>query len=148
MNNGKDENGRTNALNPNFVRLQDLVAAPFADMGFERGESKLVTGRDHEVKEQFVLSKLKAKQQENDVLQQKCEALAQQLDLLRAEQVQLAEQIVEQKNEAASWAAEIQKMKDQFHHLQQLIKQRAVAAVRQFAARLNQLTSASKPTLK
>jgi hypothetical protein len=148
MNSGKDEKGRTNALNPNFVRLQDLVAAPFADMGFERGESKLVTGREHEVKEQFVLSKLKATQQENDLLQQKCEVLARQLDLQRAEQTQLAEQIVGQRQEAASWAAEIQKLKDQFHHLQQLIKQQAVAAVRQFALRLNQLTSSSKPTLK
>lgn len=146
MNSGKDEKGRTNALNPNFVRLQDLVAEPFKDMGFERGESKLVTGREHETKEQFVLSKLKATQQENDVLQQKCEVLARQLDLQRAEQVQLAELIVEQKKESASWAAEIQKLKDQFHHLQQLIKQRAVAAVRQFAVRLNQFTSANKPT--
>lgn len=146
MNNGKNEKGRTNALNPNFVRLQDLVAEPFKNMGFERGESKLVTGREHEVKEQFVLSKLKAKQHENDVLQQKCESLARQLDLQRAEQTQLAEQIVGQRQEAASWAAEIQKLKDQFHHLQQLIKQRAVAAVRQFALRLNQLTSHNKPS--
>lgn len=146
MNSGKDEKGRTNALNPNFVRLQDLVAEPFKDMGFERGESKLVTGREHETKEQFVLSKLKATQQENDLLQQKCEVLARQLDLQRVERAQLAEQIFEQKNEAASWAAEIQKLKDQFYHLQQLIKQRAIAAVRQFAVRLNQLTSQNKPS--
>ncbi len=146
MNSGKDESGRTNALNPHFVRLQDLVATPFKNMGFERGESKLVTGREHEAREEFVLSKLKAKQHENDVLQQKCESLARQLDLQRAEQTLLANQIVQQKREAASWDTKIQKLKAEFHHLQQLIKQRAVAAVRQFALRMNQLASPNKPS--
>ncbi len=146
MNNGKDEKGRTNALNPNFVRLQDLVAAPFKNMGFERGESKLVTGREHQTKEQFVLDKLKATQQANEALEQERNELAEQLLLQRAEQMQLAEQIVVQRQEVATWASEVQRLKDQFAQLQQLIKQKALTAIKQFAMRFSQSSPTHKPT--
>jgi len=145
MNSGKDPQGRTNALNPHFVRMQDLVAAPFKNLGFERGVSKLITGREHESKESFVIGKLLAAQQAKQALEHERDQLVDQLLTQRVEQRQLAQQIVLQRHEAALWATEIQKLKDQFHHLQQLIKQRAVAAVRQFALRINQLTSSNKP---
>ncbi|WP_037054466.1 hypothetical protein [Rheinheimera baltica] len=146
MNNGKDQKGRTNALNPNFVRMQDLAATAFKDMGFQRGESKLVTGREHQSKEQFVLSKLKTAQQATDTLQQERIQLAVQLHQQRSEQLQLTEQIVIQRSEAASLAQEVHKLKDQFQHLQQLIKQRAISAVRQFASRLTRQNHSNKPT--
>lgn len=146
MNKGKDHKGRTNALNPNFVRMQDLVAEPFKNMGFERGESKLITGHEHQNKELFVLNKLKAAQQATDKLQQERSQLAVQLNQQRSEQLQLTEQIVIQRNEVASLAQEVHKLKDQFQHLQQLIKQRAIAAVRQFASRLTRPQSSNKPT--
>lgn len=146
MNNGKDEKGRTNALNPNFVRLQDLVAAPFKNMGFERGESKLVTGREHQTKEQFVLDKLKATQQAKEALEQERNKLAQQLLQQRAEHMQLAQQIVVQRQEVATWASEVQRLKDQFVQLQQLIKQKALTAIKQFAMRFSQSSPTHKPT--
>lgn len=146
MNNGKDAQGRTHALNPNFVRMQDLVAAPFSSMGFERGESKVVTGREHQIKEQFILNKLKAAQKATGTLQQDSEVLTAQLQQQRAEQAWLAEQIIIQKNEAAGLMHEVQTLKSQLQHLQQLIKQRAIAAVRQLASRLTRQQSSSKPT--
>lgn len=36
---GKDENGVTNKLNPNFVKMQDLAAKSFEPLGYERGIS-------------------------------------------------------------------------------------------------------------
>ena len=126
--------------------MQDLVALPFKNLGFERGVSKLITGREHQSKETFVLSKLIAAQQAKQALEHERDQLVDQLYAQRVEQRQLAQQIVLQRQESASWAAEIQKLKEQFYLLQQLIKQRAVAAVRQFAVRMNQLTSANKPT--
>ncbi len=145
MNSGRDPQGRTNALNPHFVRMQDLVALPFKNLGFERGVSKLITGREHESKEDFVLSKLLAARQAREALEHERDQLVDQLLAHRVEQKKLEQQITLQRHEATLWAAEIQKLKDQFYHLQQLIKQRAVAAVRQFALRVNQLTSANKP---
>lgn len=145
-NSGKDPHGRTNALNPYFVRMQDLVAAPFKNLGFERGVSKLITGREHESKEALVLSKLLAAQQAKQALEHERDRLVDQLLAHRVEQKKLEQQIVLQRHEATVWAAEIQKLKHQFHQLQQLIKQRAVAAVRQFAVRMNQLTSVNRPT--
>lgn len=146
MNCGKDEKGRTHTLNPNFVRLQDLVAAPFKNMGFERGESKLVTGREHQTKEQFVLEKLKATQQANEALEQERSQLAEQLLQQRAEHMQLAQQIVVQRQEVATWASEVQRLKDQFAQLQQLIKQKALTAIKQFAMRFSQSSPTHKPT--
>lgn len=146
MNNGKDEKGRTNALNPNFVRLQDLVAAPFKYMGFERGESKLVTGREHQTKEQFVLDKLKAMQQANEALERERNEVAQQLLQQRAEHMQLAQQIIVQRQEVATWASEVQRLKDQFSQLQQLIKQKALSAIKQFSMRFSQSSPTHKPT--
>ncbi len=145
MNSGTDQQGRTNALNLNFVRMQDLVAAPFKSLGFERGVSKLITGREHESKEAFVIGKLLAAKQAKDALEHERDQLVDQLVAQRVEQRRLEQQIVLQRQEAALWTTEIQKLKNQFHQLQQLIRQGAVAAVRQFALRINQLTSSNKP---
>ncbi|WP_019676062.1 hypothetical protein [Arsukibacterium perlucidum] len=55
---GLDENNKTNELNPNFVRMQDISGEILSGAGFRRGVSKLVTGRKHLRKELFVLQKL------------------------------------------------------------------------------------------
>jgi hypothetical protein len=138
MNNGKDQNGRTHALNPNFVRLQDLVAEPFKSIGFERGESKLVTGREHQTKEQFVLSKLKATEQANKALELERNRLAEQLLQQRTEQKQLEEQITEQRQEAATLTSELKKLRAQVKQLQELITNKALNAIKQFAARFSE----------
>jgi len=57
MKKGKDQQGKTNQLNPKFERLQTLVYEQFKGLGFQRGKSKLVTGREHLTKEQFVKNK-------------------------------------------------------------------------------------------
>lgn len=59
MKKGKNQNGRTNNSNLNFMKLQDFAFDSFSNMGFMRGESKDVTGREHLTKEDFVKNKLK-----------------------------------------------------------------------------------------
>jgi hypothetical protein len=58
MKKGLNENGQTNQLNPNFSRFQDIAAEVFQQIGFQRGISKLVTGREHAQKEVYVRKKL------------------------------------------------------------------------------------------
>lgn len=146
MNNGKDSQGRTNALNPNFVKLQDLVASPFKNMGFHRGESRLISGREHQNKEQYVLNKLKAAQKVNDALQQELSQVVAKLQQQRTEQKQLSDQIVLKQKEAANWASEVQKLRGQYKQLEQLIKQKALAAIKTIAVRFSQQGSTNRPT--
>ena len=53
MKKGKNEEGRTNQLNPHFEKMQDLAASSFANLGFQRGQSKNATGVEHLKKEDF-----------------------------------------------------------------------------------------------
>jgi len=64
MKKGRDINGRTNELNPNFVRMQDIAAGLFEKAGFHRGVSKSITSAEHQKKEKFVKSKLARLQHE------------------------------------------------------------------------------------
>ncbi len=64
MKKGRDDNQRTNQLNPNFVSMQDIAADIFKSAGFERGISKNVTDKKHMSKELFVKNKLRAHEQQ------------------------------------------------------------------------------------
>lgn len=55
---GLNENGKSNSLNPNFEKMQDLAFESFKGLGFHRGESKSVTNKKHLNKEQFVKQKI------------------------------------------------------------------------------------------
>jgi hypothetical protein len=69
MRKGKDENGQTHQLNPNFVMMQDIAGDLFSKAGFKRGETRDVTGRKHMEKEAFVRHKLSLMEQEIQSLQ-------------------------------------------------------------------------------
>jgi hypothetical protein len=64
MKKGLDKNGRTNQLNPHFVKFQDIAGDLFSRAGFHRGVSKNITGREHMEKEQFVKHKLNLREME------------------------------------------------------------------------------------
>ncbi|PLT25976.1 hypothetical protein [Pseudoalteromonas sp. MelDa3] len=55
---GLNNNGKTNTLNPHFVKIQDLAFEAFKDLGFQRGESKSITNKKHLSKELFVKQKI------------------------------------------------------------------------------------------
>jgi hypothetical protein len=63
---GKSENGRTKAINFNFVKIQDIAAEIFShkSLGFSRGKSKDITGIEHKSKVEFVKQKLADMEQE------------------------------------------------------------------------------------
>jgi hypothetical protein len=66
MKKGKNENGRTNTINLNFVKMQDIAANVFGHekLGFKRGTSKDITGKEHKSKAEFVQQELAAMEQE------------------------------------------------------------------------------------
>lgn len=49
------ETGKTNSLNQNFQKMQDLVAGSFANLGFERGISKGIDNPKHVKKANWVI---------------------------------------------------------------------------------------------
>ncbi|MDI4653804.1 MULTISPECIES: hypothetical protein [Pseudoalteromonas] len=55
---GLNKSGKTNSLNPHFEKMQDLAFETFKDCGFQRGESKSITNKQHLSKEQFVKQKI------------------------------------------------------------------------------------------
>lgn len=63
------ETGKTNELNPNFERMQDLVAGSFESLGFVRGESQGIENVEHKTKAQYVKSELSKKENELKLLQ-------------------------------------------------------------------------------
>ncbi|RHW76455.1 hypothetical protein D1094_09095 [Colwellia sp. RSH04] len=75
MSKGKNAVGKTKQLNPNFEKIQDIAFSTFKRLGFERGESKNITGRKHLKKEEFV-------KQNISNLEVKAIKLAQQNDSL------------------------------------------------------------------
>jgi hypothetical protein len=66
MKKGKSENGRTNSINLNFSKMQDIAADVFGHekLGFKRGISKDITGVEHKSKVEFVQQKLADMEQE------------------------------------------------------------------------------------
>ncbi|HCU66356.1 MAG TPA: hypothetical protein DF774_11420 [Rheinheimera sp.] len=90
MTRGLGIDGKTNQLNPHFSRFQDIAAEVFQKIGFRRGISKNVTGRDHLRKEVFVLQKLqhnqlalKATEEENKKLEMELQQRKTELEQLK-----------------------------------------------------------------
>jgi len=54
---GRNEQGKSPVLNPNFVRMQDIAGECFKRLGFRRGISKGEKNKKHKEKAEFVLSK-------------------------------------------------------------------------------------------
>lgn len=102
MKNGQNEQGQTNTLNPNFEKLQDLVAVVFKDMGFERGISKNVTSREHLKKEDFVKKKHQYLESNVAILEQKKAILAQTVSQ-RQTAVKELDDTISHRHEEISW---------------------------------------------
>lgn len=104
---GLNNNGKTNTLNPHFVKIQDLAFEAFKDLGFLRGESKSITNKKHLSKELFVKQKiLKLREQaielsraNNELLndinvkKQALEQVIQDIAILETQLVSLSNQI-------------------------------------------------------
>jgi hypothetical protein len=79
MKKGKSANGKTNNLNPNFVRMQDIASDVFSALNFRRGLSQNIAGRQHLSKEKFVKEKLNKAASELSLKQQHINSLQDQL---------------------------------------------------------------------
>ena len=54
---GRNEQGKSPVLNPNFVRMQDIAGECFKRLGFRRGISRGEKNKKHQEKAEFVLSR-------------------------------------------------------------------------------------------
>lgn len=85
MKKGLNEDGQANQLNPNFSRFQDIAADIFQKLGFQRGISKIVTGRKHAQKEAYVRKKLLDSKLEIERVTEQARALESELSQKRQE---------------------------------------------------------------
>ena len=122
MKKGKDQDGRTNATNPNFEKLQDLVHQSFANLGFARGEPKSVTGREHLTKEEFVKSKRKELIAQVQTLAQKDMELKNTIQAHHSEAKILQKQIIQQRSELSWLQKHIEQLKQTHKELTVAIK--------------------------
>ncbi|MCD8560618.1 MAG: hypothetical protein LRY75_17730 [Shewanella xiamenensis] len=139
MQKGQDENGRTNQLNPNFVRMQDIAGEVFKSVGFHRGVSKLITGKKHLKKERFVLQKLA--ETEANIKQSE-----QQIQQKAAIQAQLNSDIELQLQEKLTLAKEIAEKRTLRDKLDRMIDQLKEKAYSLTAVQLRKLMLRFKPT--
>lgn len=122
MKKGKNQDGRTNASNPNFEKLQDLVHQSFANLGFARGEPKSVTGREHLTKEEFVKNKRKELIAQVGTLAQKDMELKNTIQSQYSEAMVLQEQIIQQRSELSWLQKHVEQLKQTHKELAVAIK--------------------------
>lgn len=121
---GKNSKSRTNQLNPNFEKMQDIVANTFKPIGFERGESKNVTGREHLQKEKFVKEKLNEMTQTVEVLNSRNQELESQLILQKQKSDQLSNEIQIQETKKSWLESKISNLTNMADQLELAIKKR------------------------
>ncbi|CAM3103409.1 hypothetical protein [Pseudoalteromonas distincta] len=121
---GKNSKSRTNQLNPNFEKMQDIVANTFKPLGFERGESKNVTGREHLQKEKFVKEKLNEMTQTVKELNSRNNVLERQLTLQKQKSDQLSNEIHIQETKKSWLESKISNLTDMADELELAIKKR------------------------
>lgn len=124
MTKGKNSKSRTNQLNPNFEKMQDIVANTFKPLGFERGESKNVTGREHLQKEKFVKEKLNEMTQTVEVLNSRNQELESQLTLQKHKSDQLSNEIQIQETKKSWLESKISNLTKMADELELAIKKR------------------------
>ncbi|MEN8634726.1 hypothetical protein ABFV74_03170 [Pseudoalteromonas distincta] len=124
MTKGKNSKSRTNQLNPNFEKMQDIVANTFKPLGFERGESKNVTGREHLQKEKFVKEKLNEMMQTVEVLNSRNQELESQLTLQKHKSDQLSNEIQIQETKKSWLESKISNLTNMADELELAIKKR------------------------
>ncbi|WP_165735850.1 hypothetical protein [Pseudoalteromonas sp. C8] len=121
---GKNSKSRTNQLNPNFEKMQDIVANTFKPLGFERGESKNVTGRKHLQKEKFVKEKLNEMTQTVEVLNSRNQELESQLTSQKHKSDQLSNEIQIQETKKNWLESKISNLTNMADELELAIKKR------------------------
>ncbi len=135
MQKGKNQDGRTNASNPNFEKLQDLVHQSFANLGFARGEPKSVTGREHLTKEEFVKNKRKKLVTQVQTLTQKGKELENTIQSQNSKAKVLQEQIIQQRSELSWLQMHIEQLKQTHKELTVAIKTKSKHILRSLLRR-------------
>lgn len=92
---GKNDKGKSPALNPHFVKIQDIAAESFRKLGFRRGISKGEKNKKHQEKAEFVLSKTIKRYKSIKRLVQNLDSELVKKKLLKAEKKKDIEQLEE-----------------------------------------------------
>lgn len=130
---GQSASGRTLQLNPNFEKMQDLVFDSFCNLGFIRGESKSTTNIKHYSKERFVKEKLDKLTSLSIELELKSRQMKHELKTAEKKKVSLESEIVDCMTEISKWRCEIDKLKSYASELTDLIKRRALCAIKKLS---------------
>lgn len=133
---GKNFKSRTNQLNPHFEKMQDVVADAFKPLGFERGVSKNVTGREHLQKEKFIKEKLTKVEQKVEELSSRNKALEGQLTLQKQKSDQLSKEIQIQESKKSWLESKISNLTKMADELELAIKMRCKKTISFFSRKV------------
>lgn len=142
MRKGKNERGRTNQLNPHFEAMQDLAAGSFASLGFQRGQSKNITGVEHLKKEYFIKRKLERAKDAQRKLNSENHRLQKALAQKNCEVSKVNKQLNIALKERTSVLKHIEKLRQYARELEQSIMNRC----RRSLITLNQRLKSIRPT--
>lgn len=152
---GKNENGKSNDLNPNFARMQDIAAESFEALGFERGVSKGLDNRKHEKKAQWIRSEQKRLEQGlrsselklnqgNIAVKQtkdKHARLSQEVKQRQAQLQDANEKLQRLEQEAGDVAVRIKRMQKQEEYVKTIADEAIGAILKPLADKLSKMAS-------
>jgi len=136
MRKGKNAQGRTNQLNPNFEKIQDLVAEAFKPLNFVRGMTKNISNRDHLSKEAFVKSKLQKQELESERIKQANANLLIQLNQSKSANEVLKRDIHDKAIVLERLESQVSNIKGQLKSLEKAIKSKCKKIMKRIALRV------------
>eukprot|EP00747_Dinoflagellata_sp_TGD_P123656 gnl/TRDRNA2_/TRDRNA2_173848_c2_seq1.p1 gnl/TRDRNA2_/TRDRNA2_173848_c2~~gnl/TRDRNA2_/TRDRNA2_173848_c2_seq1.p1 ORF type:complete len:313 (-),score=36.64 gnl/TRDRNA2_/TRDRNA2_173848_c2_seq1:214-1152(-) len=120
---GRNEKGKSPALNPHFVKMQDIAAESFKKLGFRRGISKGEKNKKHQEKAEFVLSKTIKRYRSIKLLVQNLDSEIVKKKLIRPEKRKDVEQLEELER---IHKQQIQPMIQSFEKLEELFENKQI----------------------
>ncbi|MGO4891137.1 hypothetical protein [Flavobacterium sp. W21_SRS_FM6] len=135
---GKNKDGRTNQLNPNFEKMQDLAAEAFQDLNFTRGQSKNITNKEHLSKEHFVKQKLTALEKKSVDIGKTNETLNAEISKKREIAENLAVDVNRLQQHLNSLSKNIKQLLSLKLELQKAIKNQSMVAIKKISLKASQ----------
>lgn len=144
MNKGKNNKGRTNTLNPNFEKMQDLAAETFSSVGFQRGISKNYTRAEHLEKTDYLLAKQHAINVDVQKAAKKFRKLKTNINLNVEKQLKLTGEVSELEHYITVLMSNIKKLRKLSLEMQKAIKCQSLSAIQKLKFASMQFSNENK----
>lgn len=132
---GKNSAGKTNPLNPNFEKIQDIAFDVFKRLGFERGVSRNITGRKHLKKEEFVKQNIGKLEVQAIELAKQNSCLIKEFEIKKQMFESVSSQVTSLQKQLCSLSAQVRELDALKHDMLEAINHGSEQALKDIATR-------------